>query len=139
MTRVLTVRQPWAWCLIHGGKTVENRSWPTSHRGWLWVHAAAAQCPADWLAEIREDYADLAAEVVGRVETYSAIVGAVRVTDCVAIEELEARGQADGWAEGPWCWVIGDERIALHEPIACKGKLGLWAPPPAVLARLPEL
>ena len=24
--RVLTVRQPWAWAIIHGGKTIENRS-----------------------------------------------------------------------------------------------------------------
>lgn len=24
--RVLTVRQPWAWSLIEGGKDVENRS-----------------------------------------------------------------------------------------------------------------
>jgi hypothetical protein len=23
--RILTVRQPWAWAIIHGGKTVENR------------------------------------------------------------------------------------------------------------------
>ena len=23
--RVLTVRQPWAWAIIHGGKDVENR------------------------------------------------------------------------------------------------------------------
>jgi hypothetical protein len=24
--RVLTIRQPWAWAIIYGGKDVENRS-----------------------------------------------------------------------------------------------------------------
>jgi hypothetical protein len=28
--RVLTVRQPWAWAIIHGGKDAENRNWPRS-------------------------------------------------------------------------------------------------------------
>ena len=25
--KALTVKQPWAWAIIHGGKDVENRSW----------------------------------------------------------------------------------------------------------------
>jgi hypothetical protein len=33
------VRQPWAWAIIDGGKEVENRTWPTSHRGPLLIHA----------------------------------------------------------------------------------------------------
>ena len=28
-TRSLTVRQPWAWAIMHGGKDVENRTWST--------------------------------------------------------------------------------------------------------------
>jgi hypothetical protein len=26
--RALTVRPPWSWAITHGGKTVENRTWP---------------------------------------------------------------------------------------------------------------
>ena len=40
--RVLTVRQPWAWAIIQGGKDVENRSGPTKHRGPLLIHAGSA-------------------------------------------------------------------------------------------------
>jgi ASCH domain len=39
---VLTVRQPWAWAIIHGGKDVENRSWRTKYRGPLLIHAGSA-------------------------------------------------------------------------------------------------
>jgi hypothetical protein len=39
--RALTVIQPWAWLIIHGGKTIENRVWPTAYRGPLLIHAGA--------------------------------------------------------------------------------------------------
>jgi hypothetical protein len=39
--RAITVRQPWAWAIIHGGKDVENRTQAWSYRGPLAVHAGA--------------------------------------------------------------------------------------------------
>jgi hypothetical protein len=29
----LSLRQPWAWAVVHAGKTIENRRWNTSFRG----------------------------------------------------------------------------------------------------------
>jgi hypothetical protein len=39
--RILTVRQPWAWAIIHGGKTVENRprNIAGGYRGPVAIHA----------------------------------------------------------------------------------------------------
>ncbi|MFJ4173361.1 hypothetical protein [Microbacterium sp. NPDC089696] len=39
--RILTVRQPWAWAIIHGGKDVENRprNIAGSYRGPVAIHA----------------------------------------------------------------------------------------------------
>lgn len=39
----LSVIQPWAWLIIHGGKTVENRNWkhPPKYRGPVLIHASA--------------------------------------------------------------------------------------------------
>jgi hypothetical protein len=39
VTKILTVRQPWAWLIIHGGKDVENRSWDPKWTGTLVIHA----------------------------------------------------------------------------------------------------
>ena len=36
----LSVRQPWAWALLYGGKTIENRKWTTHYRGRIWIHAS---------------------------------------------------------------------------------------------------
>ena len=38
--RALTIRQPWADLIMSGAKDVENRTWSTSYRGRLWIHAA---------------------------------------------------------------------------------------------------
>ena len=35
----LTIHQPWAWAIMAGIKRVENRTWRTSHRGPLVIHA----------------------------------------------------------------------------------------------------
>ena len=38
--KALSIRQPWAWLIIHAGKDVENRTWCTNYRGRFLVHAA---------------------------------------------------------------------------------------------------
>lgn len=42
--RVLTVRQPWAWAIIHGGKDIENRvrNVAGAYRGPVAIHVAQA-------------------------------------------------------------------------------------------------
>lgn len=42
--RILTVRQPWVWAIIHGGKDVENRvrNIAGSYRGPVAIHVALA-------------------------------------------------------------------------------------------------
>lgn len=42
--RVLTVRQPWAWAIVHGGKDVENRvrNIAGAYRGPIAIHAGLA-------------------------------------------------------------------------------------------------
>ena len=38
--KALSIKQPWAWLIIHGGKDIENRSWHTKLRGRFLVHAS---------------------------------------------------------------------------------------------------
>jgi hypothetical protein len=40
--RALTVQQPWAWAIVHGGKDVENRTQAWGYRGPLAIHAGLA-------------------------------------------------------------------------------------------------
>ena len=38
--KALSIRQPWAWLIVHGYKDIENRSWNTKFRGMFYVHAS---------------------------------------------------------------------------------------------------
>lgn len=38
--KALSIRQPWAWLIIHGGKDIENRTRHTKRRGRFLVHAS---------------------------------------------------------------------------------------------------
>lgn len=40
--KAISIRQPWAWAILHAGKRVENRDWrgAPSYRGPILIHAA---------------------------------------------------------------------------------------------------
>ena len=38
--RVISVRNPWAWRIVAGLQTAEERPWKPSWRGVLWIHAS---------------------------------------------------------------------------------------------------
>lgn len=35
--KALSIRQPWAWLILHAGKDIENRVWQTRFRGELYT------------------------------------------------------------------------------------------------------
>lgn len=122
---VLTVKQPWAWGLIHGPKRVENRSWPTSYRGPLAIHAGKSRTALG-------DEGDLFPGMPGYGElVYGAIIGVVDLVECVPV--TDARVAGGPFAEGPWCWVTENPRPV--EPHYCAGSLSLWVPPKAFSPR----
>jgi ASCH domain len=121
--RVLTIRQPWAWAIIHGGKDVENRSWFTNHRGPLLIHAGSAFEPDGY-----EKVKQLASQPPPPPSDFvhGAIIGVVELVDCLLDFQSE-------WAVARrWHWHLRDPQ-PLDEAVRCPGKLGLWRPPPGVL------
>ena len=121
--RVLSVRQPWASAIIYLGKDVENRSWPTSHRGLLAIHASKT------MVEMSADLASYGVSMPSRDDMpFGAIIGTVEVVDCVPIERLTSPSR---WADGPLIErLTSPSRWAdpkpLPTPIFVGGKLGLW-------------
>lgn len=123
--KVITVKQPWAHLIIHGPKRIENRSWPTSYRGPLLIHAGKSAAPLSsmTISDLRlENYG---ADFDFKVLVYGAIIGVVHLTDCVSVEQLP---EGEPFAEGPWCWILTDPRALT--PFPCRGALSLWQPPP---------
>lgn len=80
----LSIRQPWAWLILHNGKDIENREWPTKFRGRVLVHAGKGMTEAEYedaliFAHFRKtgclpNWADL---------ERGGIVGSVEIVGCV--------------------------------------------------------
>lgn len=94
---------------------MENRSWSTGYRGRLAIRAGQKRITTTLAADRL-----YAAGLDG--------LGTAELIDCVRVERADAyRGRPgfDGWAQGPWCWILDDVR-ALTEPVACRGRQGLF-------------
>jgi hypothetical protein len=102
---------------------VENRSWPTTFRGWLAIHAGVRRGIDRWGFERLQE---LGHKPPARDElVYGAIIAVAHLVDCVKVEDLAA---PDPLAVGPWCWLLDDVR-RIESPIVCPGKLSLWRVP----------
>lgn len=131
--KALTVKQPWAWAIVAGGKDVENRSWATKYRGPVLIHAGKAAdadaltCPAMRRALGERGPALPAGFVVGQ----AVLVGCHHADWC-----WEESGHCSPWAmEDSFHWQL-DQRVMFGEPFAAKGKLGLWSMGPTDLPPL---
>ena len=128
--RALSVRQPWAWAIIHGGKSVENRVWRRVPRFTLPVtlaiHAGRTPHP-EGLADPR---VAAAVERAGLIDVESAMsLGAI--VGLVTLEDVHPdRGCCRPWGEsapyGTAIHLVLRDPHALARPVRYQGRLGLW-------------
>jgi hypothetical protein len=134
--RALTVRQPWAWAIVAGGKTVENRSRNTHYRGLVAVHAGKVwstrgQVSAVLIAWGKAGYRDRRLTQDSPEITFGAVIGAARIVDAhPAAGCCPPWGEDDYHGEGRqiWHWVLEGAR-QFAEPVPVDGHLGLWTVP----------
>lgn len=121
----ISIRQPWAWAILHAGKDIENRTWSTSFRGPVCIHAAKGMTAtevtefSEFLGDLRLDGA-VASSVKG--PHYASlprggIVGVAEITGCV-------NRSGSPWFFGPWGFTIANAKPV--EFIPCKGALGFF-------------
>ncbi len=117
--RVLTIRQPWAELIIRGIKPVENRTWQTTYRGSLLIHAAAKYDVDGALDAVQSGQISYGAAWICATAPRGAIIGQVDLADCVQDSSSE-------WAEeGCWHWLLENPQV-FDEPIPWRGRQGLW-------------
>lgn len=145
--KALTLTQPWAALVALGQKRIETRSWGTSYRGRLAIHAAKA-FPSDarCLCPLEPFDDALGLETLWRGK----IVAVGVMTECFRFGELtegkirqrSAKGllpkhEADfgDFAAGRYGFVLS-EITKLETPIECRGMLSLWDVPADVVAAI---
>jgi hypothetical protein len=113
--KALTVCQPHAWAIIHGDKRVENRTWPSNHRGLLLIHSGKSR---ERLRCTRYPGQPPDSELA-----FGALIGLVFMYGCGRPEQFTSP-----YAEGPWCHAFS-EVVPLAEPVPWRGTLGYFDVP----------
>lgn len=129
--KALTLWQPWATLVAIGAKRVETRSWATSYRGPLAIHAAAS---TKGLEACSHEPFRGTLESFGFVSPFTlphmAIVATCELVDILPTEDirdvLESRELAFGnYGNGRFAWLL--ENVYLLNPVVrTKGAQGLW-------------
>lgn len=138
VSKALSVRAPWWWFILHGGKTHENRDWYTSFRGRVYLHASKwwAQNEVEqdtegaiWMMEHTRTLSQVPPIELSEMKAGGgSIVGSFEIIDCVT----ESKSP---WFRGKFGFVLANP-IAFPSSIPCKGALGLFEPPQEVLAQV---
>jgi hypothetical protein len=124
-TVALSIMQPWAWLIVTGRKDIENRSWHTSRRGPIFVHAGLkidrdahndlihGHHPVTGEQDHALGEAYLAAIDAGEIHK-GGIVGQVEIVDCVC-------NSASDWFVGDFGFVLANAAALPFRPL--KGAL----------------
>jgi len=130
--KALSLLQPWASLVIIGAKTIETRSWQTTYRGELLIHASRNRkggilCQEPPFSNYIKSFDSL---------PFGAIIGSVQLKDVLPVEllllpdaklaalTLEEKAFGD-YTKGRYAWVLQNP-VAFAKPIYINGSLGLW-------------
>lgn len=117
--KTLSIRQPWADLIAKGHKQIENRTWPTSYRGPLLIHASKGGTRREH-AEVAEfllrEKIDVKLPAFDDLER-GGIVGVCEVVGCVT-------DSVSPWFFGPYGFELANIRPLPFVPL--KGRLGLF-------------
>lgn len=128
--KALSINQPWAWLIVNGHKTVENRNWDTSYRGWFLIHAGKkidhdAYELFEYGGELDHfDFINIPSPSV--IET-GGIVGKARLINTVHIRDKNLVSRTDQpWFFGEYGFMLDSAEPCELKP--CKGALGFFTP-----------
>ena len=155
--RALSIRQPWAWAILHAGKDIENRDWKgyggklgrdKGFRGDVLIHASQRPNPTRLVRE-GEEFSAFCRErritlpdgehpgVLSCRDLFrdcGGIVGIARIVD------IRPNGEAPAsrWAIPGLLGLVLAQVEAFPQMVPCNGARGFWTVPPGVQALVDE-
>jgi hypothetical protein len=111
--KALSIRNPYAWCVVVGFKPVDNRTWTTTYRGPLLIHAGA-RLHDDTVEQLE---AQFGVNIDRAAFQFGGIIGRVELVDVVRRHESR-------WFTGPFGFVFANPQpVPFH---ACIGRQQLF-------------
>jgi hypothetical protein len=124
--KVLSIRQPWAWLIVNGHKDVENRTWRTTLRGPILIHASTAKDGLEYSwASARVARISPVELPAHRDAERGGIVGVADLVDCRRRNLNAPRDEVSPWhEEGCFGFYLAHAAPLPFHP--CKGRLGFF-------------
>ena len=156
--KALTLWQPWASLIALGEKKIETRSWQTTYRGTLAIHASQKMTREMKLLCAREPFYSAIACYTGLVPGDELPLGAI-VAVCELRNVLMPARNANGYyvighvgsndfayitepelsfgdyTPGRYAWML-ENVVLLDVPVVCRGAHGLWDVSPQILEQI---
>lgn len=134
MIRAISLWQPWATLVAHELKRFETRSWATSHRGLLAIHAAKRPARVDELNPvITESLMDIGYMKLSELP-YGCVLCVAEMSDCVPTEEIvndywfksiaHTELHFGDYTPGRYAWRF--DGVNYVEEVPAKGSQGFW-------------
>ena len=139
--KVLSIKEPFASLIKEGHKKIETRSFKTSYRGEIYVHAS--------IKKVTDNYEDnkVLNELMKNLNyNYGNIICKANLVDCKLmdekfLEEIKNNSQEKSlgiYKLGRYAWILED--IEIIDSIPAKGNLNIWNyyPEEEILNMLPS-
>lgn len=126
--KAITLLQPWASLIAWGIKTLETRSWKTSYRGPLAIHAGLGHSGFDSVTADSAIYQVLLHKNVSFGELpFGKIIATCTLKDIFRTEQISNEKQLPFGDFGPkrYAWLLTNIH-ELQEPVGAKGALSIW-------------
>ena len=127
--KVLSLTEPFATLILNGSKCIETRSWKTSYRGELYIHASMTKMSKKDL-----ENKELMSLVKNTRMHFGYIICKCNLVDCVYmtkeyVEQIRNNNYQEyicgDYKEGRYAWIL-ENVTPLTEPIKAKGQLSIW-------------
>lgn len=127
--KILSLTEPYASLILYGKKKVETRSWKTSYRGELYIHASKTK-----MTKKDKNNKELMELLEGKTLHFGMIICKCRLVDCIPmteeyVEKIKKENEQEylcgEYAVGRYAWILENVEV-LDKPIPAKGHLSIW-------------
>ena len=126
--KVLSIKEPFATLIKDKEKHIETRSWKTTYRGELYIHASLTKYKNE---SMDNSYID--SLIKDKTLNYGYIICKCKLVDCIKIDKSfqekiaknEKEYKLGDYTEGRYAWILEDIEV-LSSKIKAKGKLNIW-------------
>lgn len=127
--KVLSLTEPYATLIKEGKKKIETRSFKTSYRGELYIHASSTKVPKEW-----KQNKELMGLLGESILNFGTIICKCNLVDCVYmtkeyVENMKTNNYNEYicgiYKEGRYAWILDNIKV-IEKPIKAKGHLNIW-------------